>query len=90
MYSFNPFKLPSVKVLQNTIIEKKEIIDDGVPVVVTTKKRKVKPGERLVKQYKKSQRGDHHIPKECNDDIDFDEIIEKISKIMPIVPQHNR
>lgn len=81
MYSFNPFKLPSVKVLQNTIIEKKEIIDDGVPVVVTTKKRKVKPGERLVKQYKRSQRGDDH---------DIDEIIEKISKILPTVIQHNQ
>ena len=77
MFSFNPLKLPSVKVVKDDVIEKKQIIDDGVPVVITTKKKKIKPGERLVKQYKKSQRTTFRR----NVD-DYDEIIEKIGKVL--------
>lgn len=80
MYSFNPLKLPSVKVIKDDIIEKKQIIDDGVPMIVTTKKKKVKPGQRLIKQYKKSK-----TKFNLSDDEDeqswetLDDIIEKIS-----------
>lgn len=72
MYAFNPLKLPSVKVIKDDIIEKKQIIDDGVPVIITTKKKKVKPGERLVRQYNRSKREDQS-PK------DFKDLIDKIS-----------
>jgi len=71
MFAFNPLKLPSVKIIKDDIIEKKQIIDDGIPIVVTTKKKKAKPGERLIKQYNRNNRN-----------IDYDEIIERISNDM--------
>lgn len=75
MYSFNPLKLPSVKVIKDDIIEKKQIIDDGIPVVVTTKKKKIKPGERLVRQYNRSKRD----KREDRSSEDFSDLINKIS-----------
>ena len=78
MYSFNPLKLPSVKVIKDDIIEKKQIIDDGVPMIVTTKKKKVKPGQRLIKQYKKSKTK-FNLDEDEQSRETLDDIIEKIS-----------
>lgn len=79
MFAFNPLKLPSVKIIKDDIIEKKQIIDDGIPIVVTTKKKKAKPGERLIKQYNRNNRN-----------IDYDEIIERISNDMILTGDNNK
>ena len=57
MFSFNPLKQKSVRILQDTIIEKEEKVDPdvGIPEVIIKKKRVPKPGMRLVREYKKCQ-----------------------------------
>lgn len=57
MFSFNPLKQKSVRILQDSIVEKEEVIDPevGIPEVVVRKKRVPKPGMRLVREYKKAE-----------------------------------
>ena len=52
MFSFNPLKQKSVRILQDTIIEKEEKVDPdvGIPEVIIKKKRVPKPGMRLVRE----------------------------------------